>query len=105
MLSVESVLDVVADINLVNDLIGVFLQSCSEDDNLIVLRHRLDELHTARSHKEEAIVLIFNVVDQCLIEIKDETVAIFFTGRQWVKERWRYLGQIGEIVREDCGAS
>ena len=67
MLSVESVLDVITDVDLVNDLIGILLQRSREDHNLIVLRHRLDKLHTARSHQEEAIVLIFNVVDQCLI--------------------------------------
>ena len=70
MLSVESVLDVIADIDLIDDLIGVFLQRGREYNNLVILRHCLNELYAARSHQEEAIILIFNVVDQCLIEIE-----------------------------------
>ena len=81
MLSVESVLDVVAYVDLIDDLVSVLLQRGCEDHNLIVLRHRLDKLHAARSHQEEAIVLIFDVVDQCLIEIEHKAVAVGLIGR------------------------
>ena len=58
MLTVQSVFDVVTHINLIDDLVGVFLKCCCEDDDLVVSCHRFDELHAARSHEEEAIVLI-----------------------------------------------
>ena len=58
VLTVEAVLDIVADIDLVDNLVGILLQGRREDDNLIVSGHGLDELNTARSHQEEAIVLI-----------------------------------------------
>ena len=67
VLSVKSVFNVVADIDLVNDLVCIFLQSRSEDNDLVVFCHSLDELDAAWSHKEETIVLILDVVDQCLI--------------------------------------
>ena len=76
MLAVESVFDVIADINLVNHLVSILLQRRSEDYNLIVLGHSFDELHATRSHKEEAIVLIFNVVNQCLVQVKHKAVTI-----------------------------
>ena len=58
MLSVQPVLDIVADIDLVDDLIGVFLQCGGKNNDLVVFCHGFDELHAARSHKEEAIVLV-----------------------------------------------
>ena len=58
MLTIEAVLDIVTDIDLVDNLIGVLLQGRCEDDNFIVSGHCLDELNTARSHQEETIVLI-----------------------------------------------
>ena len=60
MLTIEAVLDIVADIDLVDNLIGVLLQGSCEDDNFIVSGHCLDELNTARSHQEETIVLILD---------------------------------------------
>ena len=67
MLSVESVLDVISDIDLVDDLVSILLQSSSENHDLIVLCHSFNKLNTARSDQEEAIVLVFNVVNKCLI--------------------------------------
>ena len=58
MLSVQSVLDIVADVDLVDDLIGVFLQGGGKNDDFVVFCHSLDKLHAARSHKEKAIVLV-----------------------------------------------
>ena len=58
MLSVEPVLYVVSDVDLINDLVSIFLQRRREDHNLVVAGHCLNELNTARSHEEEAVVLI-----------------------------------------------
>ncbi len=58
MLSVKSVLDIVANIDLVDNLVGVFLKSGGKNHDFVVLSHSLDELDAARSHKEKAIVLV-----------------------------------------------
>ena len=58
MLTVESVFDVVANVDLVDDLVSVLLQGSCEDHDFIVAGHCLDELHAARSDQEEAIVLV-----------------------------------------------
>ena len=76
MLPIKSVLDIVSNVDLIDYLVSVLLQRRSEDYNLIVLSHSLDELHAARSHQEEAIVLILNVVDKSLVEIEHEAVTI-----------------------------
>ena len=60
VLTVEAVLDIVTDINLVDNLVGVLLQGSCEDDDFIVPGHGLNELNAARSHQEETIVLILN---------------------------------------------
>ena len=60
VLTVEAVLDIVSNINLVDYLVSILLQGCREDDDFVVSRHSLDELNAARSHQEEAIVLILN---------------------------------------------
>ena len=60
VLTIEAVLDIVTDIDLIDDLVSVLLQGCRKDDNLIVPGHGLDELNTSRSHQEETIVLILN---------------------------------------------
>ena len=67
MLAVKPVLDVLSNINLVNDLICILLESCCEYDNLVVLCHSFDELDATWPHKEETIILIFNVMNQSLI--------------------------------------
>lgn len=58
VLSVQSVFDVVAHVDLIDHLVCVLLQGCSEDDDLVVLRQRFNELHAARSHQEETVILI-----------------------------------------------
>ena len=60
MLTIEAVLDIVTDINLIDDLVSILLQGCRKDDNFIVPGHGLDELNAARSHQEETIVLILD---------------------------------------------
>ena len=67
MLSVQPMPDIIAHVNLVDNLISVLLQCCREDNDLIVLRHQLDELYTARADEEEAVLAIFHVVDESLI--------------------------------------
>jgi hypothetical protein len=69
MLAIQSVLDILVDIDLVDYLVGIVLESCGENDNLEELGHQLDEVHAARAHQEVAIASIFNIVDQGLIEI------------------------------------
>ena len=100
MLSIKPVPYVVADVNLIDDLVGVLLQGRREDHNLVVACHCLNELNTARSHEEEAVVLILertqmetvnknkgkvtylNIVDQCLIQIKHQSVNTLLLFRQ-----------------------
>ena len=60
VLTIEAVLDIVTDINLVDNLVGVLLQGRCEDDDFVVPGHGLDKLNAARSHQEETIVLILN---------------------------------------------
>ena len=60
VLTVEAVLDIVTDINLVDNLVGVLLQGRCEDDDFVVPGHSLNELNATRSHQEETIVLILN---------------------------------------------
>jgi hypothetical protein len=69
MLTIESVLDILVDIDLVDDLVGIILESCGKNDDLKELGHQLDEVHAARAHQEVAIASIFNIVDQGLIQI------------------------------------
>ena len=60
MLPIQAVLYVVPDVDLVDDLVRILLQSRCEDDYFVVASHSLDELDTARSHKEKAIVLVLH---------------------------------------------
>ena len=76
MLTIKPVLDVFADINLVNDLICILLEGCSEDDDFVVFGHSFNELNATWSHKEETIVLIFYIVDKSLIKIKYQCIHI-----------------------------
>jgi len=69
MLTIQSVLDILVDIDLVDDLVGIVLESCGENDNLEELGHQLDEVHAARTNQEVAVASIFNIVDEGLIEI------------------------------------
>ena len=58
VLTVKAVLDIVTDINLVDDLISIFLQGRCKDDDFVISGHGLNELNAARSHQEETIVLV-----------------------------------------------
>ena len=60
VLTIEAVLDIVTDIDLVDNLVSILLQSRCKDNDFIVPGHSLDELNAARSHQEETIVLILN---------------------------------------------
>ena len=69
MLTIKSVLDILVDIDLVDDLVGIVLEGSGENNDLEELGHQLDEVHAARAHQEVAIASIFNIVDQGLIQI------------------------------------
>ena len=60
MLTIEAVLDIVTDIDLVDNLVSILLQGRCKDNDFIVPGHGLYELNAARSHQEETIVLILN---------------------------------------------
>lgn len=104
VLSIQTVLDVVPDVDLVNDLICVLLQRCSEDHDLVVLGHGLDELDATRSHEEKAVVLVFNVVDECFIEVEHERVDWTLRRFERVKEGWVHFRQVCKVVREHHSA-
>jgi hypothetical protein len=69
VLPVQSVPDVVTHVDLVNNLVSILLQRRREDHDLVVLRHRLNELNAAGSHQEEAIVLILQRTGQKVVSI------------------------------------
>ena len=69
MLAVESVFNVFIDINLIYNLVCIVLKSCCEDHDFVELRHQLNEVHTARSHKEITIASIFNIVDERFVQV------------------------------------
>lgn len=50
VLPIQSVLYVVPYVDLVDDLVGVLLERCSEDNYLVVLRHGLNKIHCSRTH-------------------------------------------------------
>ena len=50
MLTVEPQLDIVVHVDLVDDLIGIFLEGGRENDDLVVLGHEFNKLNAARSH-------------------------------------------------------
>ena len=101
MLTVQPVLDVFVNIDLIYDLVGIILEGRGEDHDLVEFGHQLDEVHAARADQEIAVTAVFNIVDQCLIKIKYESVgAMFsFTFKGW-KEGWADFGKVLEIVRE-----
>ena len=105
MLAIESVLDVVANVDLVNHLVSILLKSRREDDDLVVFGHRLDELHTARPYQEETVILVLYVVDQSLVQIEHQGEGSIVSWVECVQKGWMYLWQVSEVVREDSCAS
>lgn len=57
VLSVKSLRDDSSQVNLVQDLVGVFLESRSENDNFVVFAHILQELRASGSLQEVALLL------------------------------------------------
>lgn len=87
---------------MVYNLVCVLLKSSCEEHNFVVFCHQLNELNASRSHQEETVLAIFNVVDQSFVQIKNKSVdVVFVCAFERRKERWRYLGQIGEVVWEN----
>ena len=102
VLSIQPIFDVIVHINLVYNLVCILLKSCCEEHDFIVFCHQLNKLNASRSYQEETVLAIFNVVDQCFVQIKNKSVdVVFVCAFKRRKERWRYLGQIGEVVWED----
>lgn len=102
MLSVKTVLYVVAGVNLVHHLVGVLLQCRREYNNLVVQSHGLDELDAARPHEEEAFRSVLDIVDEGFVQVEHQSVAlVLFMAFEGEKEGREDLGQIGEVVGED----
>ena len=78
MLTVQPVLDVLVDVDLVYHLVCVVLEGSRENDNLVELSHQLNKVYTPGANKEVAVRTILNVVDKGLIEIKDQGVLRLF---------------------------
>ena len=78
MLTVEPVLDVLVDVDLVYHLVCVVSEGSREDNNLVELSHQLNKVNTPGANKEVAIRTILNVMDKGLIEIKDQGVLRLF---------------------------
>ena len=100
MLSIKSILDVLTYVDLVDNLIGILLESCSENDNLVVLSHCLNKLDATRTYKEETFRAIFYIVNKSLIEIKNKCISII-TRLKRIQERRRDLRQVLEVVWEN----
>ena len=103
MLAIESVFDVASDIDLIDDLISILLQGSCKDNNLIILGHRFDELDTSRPHKEEAIVAILDVVDQCFVQIQHKSIDLsltFWYRLEGIQKGRGHLWKVGKIVWE-----
>lgn len=75
MLSIKSILDIIVHINLINNLIGILLESSSENDDLIMLGHKFNKLNASWSNQEEAVVSIFNIMNQGFVQIKNERIS------------------------------
>lgn len=76
VLPIQSVLYVVSYVNLVDDLVGVFLERCCEDYNLVILCHSLNEVHCSRTHQEEALRSVLHVVNQRFIQVQNQAVCL-----------------------------
>ena len=77
MLTVQSVLYILVDVDLVNDLICIVLQGRGKDDDFVEFGHQFDKIYAAGAHQKVAITAVFNVVNQRLIEIEDEGILAF----------------------------
>jgi hypothetical protein len=64
VLAIQAVLNVLADVDLVNYLVRVLLQRGSENDDLVVLGHRLYELDAAWSHHKETLRTVLQLLSR-----------------------------------------
>ena len=100
MLAVQPVLDILVDIDLVNDLIGVVLQGGGEYDNFVEFGHQLDEIHAAGAHQKIAVTPILNIVDQGLIEVEHQGVLALRVALKGWQEGRADLREVLEVVWE-----
>lgn len=98
MLSVESVRYVLSHVDLVNNLISIFLHRSCKNDDFVMFGHGFDKLNATGSDQEETLGSVLNVVDQGFIEVKHE--AVLLVGLDRSEERWGGFRQVLEIVRE-----
>ena len=63
VLPIETILDIVANINLIDNLVRVLLQRRCEDDDFVVLGHEFDELNAAWSDEEKAVLAVVNIMN------------------------------------------
>lgn len=68
---IKSKLDIIVDIDLVDNLICIILQSSCEDNDFIVLGHQFYELDASRSHQKEAILAVFDVMNKSFVEVQN----------------------------------
>ena len=92
VLPVKAVLDAAVAVDLVEYTVRVVLHRRREDDELVLLRHLLDELDAARSYEEVALRAHIEIVHKCLIEVEHECVR--FIGLLWWQERFLHLRQL-----------
>lgn len=71
VLTIQAILDILVDINLVDDLIRIILKSGCEYDDFVEFGHELDKIDASRSNQEVTITSILNIMNQSLIQIKD----------------------------------
>ena len=103
MLSVETKFDVLIYVDLVNDLICIVLQCGCEDNDFVILGHQLYKLYASGPHEEEAILAVFDVVDERFIKIEHQSINRFLLLGAQSRQEWRmHFWQISEIIWEHC---
>lgn len=99
MLSIESVLDIVVYIDLVNYLVRVFLQSSCENYYFIILGHQFNEMDATWTHQKEAVLSIFDIVYEGLVQIQNKSIFICDVATlERRQEWWRHFWQVLEII-------
>ena len=87
VLPIKTILDILTHINLIDDLICVFLQRRCKNHNFVIFGHRFDKLDATRSNKEKAIILVLNIVNQRFIKIENQRVDVFLRMIKGIQER------------------
>lgn len=85
MLPIKSILYSFRLVYLVENPISIVLHCRGENYDFIDFCHLGEELITARSHKEGAFRAYFEVMDECLIKVKHQTILTIalYIGKIW----------------------